>query len=226
MEEIQCNETCYTARFRKVTIISLAILSLSPRSVSNLLRIQPIHSKMTILGAYSVLKAKLNNAHRALAAFSQESIRNQISPGSKFTLITQNIDSLSPAANKELARFLPADNLESVDVIEMHGRLFDVLCNSTDCDHVEFNTDSPICGALAGTENLIDKKIMDPIVDLKDLPRCSKCNSLARPGVVWFGEIPHRLDEIDGLVEEADLCLVIGTSAVVRYHHSDRAAFH
>jgi len=179
--------------------------------VSHLLRIHPIHSKNTI----SVLKAKPNNAHRALAAFSQESIRNQISPGSKFTLITQNIDGLSPIANKELVKFLPADNLESVDVIEMHGRLFDVLCTNTDCDHIEFNTASPICDALAGTEELVDMKVMDPNVELKDLPRCSKCNDLARPGVVWFGEAPHRMDEIDGLVEEADLCLVIGTSAVV-----------
>ena len=162
-----------------------------------------------------MLGAKPNNAHRALAAFSQESIRTQISPGSKFTLITQNIDGLSPAANKELANFLPADNLEQVDVIEMHGRLFDVLCTNTDCNHIEFNTDSPICDALAGTEEYIDTKIEDPIVELKDLPRCSKCNGLARPGVVWFGEIPHRMDEIDELVEAADLCLVIGTSAVV-----------
>jgi len=130
-------------------------------------------------------------------------------------LITQNIDGLSPKANEELAKVLPADNLELVDVIEMHGRLFDVLCTNTDCNHTEFNTASPICEALTGTEKIIGKGIMDPIVDLKDLPRCSKCKELARPGVVWFGESPHRMDEIDELVEEADLCLVIGTSAVV-----------
>jgi NAD-dependent deacetylase sirtuin 5 len=167
-----------------------------------------------VLGVYSVFKARPNNAHRALAAFSQEPIRNRISPRSKFTLITQNIDGLSPAANKELSDFFPADNLEPVDVIEMHGRLLDVLCTNTDCNHVEFNTTSPICKALAGTEKHIDKS-EDQIVDSKDLPRCSKCNGLARPGVVWFGEMPHRLDEIDDLVEHADLCLVIGTSAVV-----------
>jgi NAD-dependent SIR2 family protein deacetylase len=72
-----------------------------------------------------------------------------------------------------------------------------------------------ICNALAGTEKHIARKIEDPIVELKDLPRCTKCNALARPGVVWFDEMPHRLDEIDELVEGADLCLVIGTSAVV-----------
>lgn len=168
-----------------------------------------------------MLNAKPNNAHRALAAFSHASIRNQIAPGSKFTLITQNVDGLSPKANAELAAILPADKLdpEPVDVIEMHGRLFDVLCTDTDCDHMEHNTASPICDALLGTEKITGKRIKDPIIDTKNLPRCSKCNALARPGVVWFGEIPHRMDEIDELVEDADLCLVIGTSASVSVWH-------
>jgi len=80
---------------------------------------------------------------------------------------------------------------------------------------IEYNTSSPICDALAGTEEIVGKGIMDPIIDSNDLPRCSKCGHLVRPGVVWFGEMPHRMDEIDELVEKADLCLVIGTSAVV-----------
>lgn len=172
-----------------------------------------------------MLKAQPNDAHRALAAFSLASIRNQVAPGSTFTLITQNIDGLSPISNKEMAKALGADDLEPVDVIEMHGRLFDVLCTNDDCDHVEFNTASPICEALAGTEELVGKGIKDPLIHLKDLPRCSKCNELARPGVVWFDEVPHRMDEIDELVEKADLCLVIGTSAVVSQHcHTLRLA--
>ncbi|KAL1727153.1 DHS-like NAD/FAD-binding domain-containing protein [Schizophyllum commune] len=49
-----------------------------------------------------------------------------------------------------------------------------------------------------------------------DLPRCQKCGALARPGVVWFGEMPYFLDEINSLVFKADMCLVVGTSATVR----------
>jgi NAD-dependent deacetylase sirtuin 5 len=33
---------------------------------------------------------------------------------------------------------------------------------------------------------------------------------------VWFGETPHQLDEIDEVVEKADLAIVVGTSSTVR----------
>ena len=36
------------------------------------------------------------------------------------------------------------------------------------------------------------------------------------PGVVWFGEVPHHLEEIDKLVQKADLAIVVGTSSTVR----------
>lgn len=81
---------------------------------------------------------------------------------------------------------------------------------------MELNFDSPICPALGGTEILVESGIMDPRIPKKDLPRCSKCSGLARPGVVWFGEMPVHLDVIDALVGKADLCLVVGTSSTVR----------
>jgi NAD+-dependent protein deacetylase sirtuin 5 len=52
-------------------------------------------------------------------------------------------------------------------------------------------------------------------IPIEALPKCAKCGSLARPGVVWFGEGIPLLDEIEKLVEQADLCLVIGTSSTV-----------
>ncbi|KZW00486.1 DHS-like NAD/FAD-binding domain-containing protein [Exidia glandulosa HHB12029] len=52
-------------------------------------------------------------------------------------------------------------------------------------------------------------------IPLEQLPRCQKCGALARPGVVWFGEEPRRMDEVFALVEQADMCLVIGTSSLV-----------
>ena len=57
-------------------------------------------------------------------------------------------------------------------------------------------------------------------IDPEDLPRCPKCHSLTRPGVVWFGEpLPtDTLDAIDSFVDESariDLIIVIGTSAKV-----------
>ncbi|KAF9013763.1 hypothetical protein BDZ89DRAFT_1076833, partial [Hymenopellis radicata] len=75
-----------------------------------------------------------------------------------------------------------------------HARhLFDVECTAHDCKHRETITTSPICPGLAGTEAM-----------------------LARPGVVWFGEKPHRIQDIMSLAERADLCIVVGTSSIVQ----------
>ncbi|KAF9534394.1 DHS-like NAD/FAD-binding domain-containing protein [Crepidotus variabilis] len=163
----------------------------------------------------SARKASPNDAHRTLAAFSQPQIRQRIAPGATFTLITQNVDNLSPRANNELAEHLPPGQYQEPSLFEMHGRLFDVLCTNEVCKHVEFNLASPICDGLAGTEDLVEQGVIDPIVDENKLPRCTKCGSLARPGVVWFGEMPHKLEQIDEIVGKADLCLVVGTSSVV-----------
>jgi len=110
--------------------------------------------------------------------------------------------------------FGQAEHVDDMPIIEMHGRLFDVRCTKVP-DHVVFNTDSPVCEALEGTEKMVDKGIIDPIIDKKYLPHCTKCGSLARPGVVWFGEIPPHGGQIDRLVNQTDLCLVIGTSSTV-----------
>ncbi|KAF9076405.1 DHS-like NAD/FAD-binding domain-containing protein [Rhodocollybia butyracea] len=164
----------------------------------------------------SALKVKPNAAHAAIARFSLPSIRQSIAPDSKFTLITQNVDGLSPLALEDaLSKSTDAaDKAAQKSVIEMHGRLFDVQC--TECNHVEFNRSSPICKGLEGTEQLVEKNAMDPEIPFSSLPRCSSCGVLARPGVVWFGEsIPH-LEVIEDIVAEADLCIVVGTSSTVQ----------
>lgn len=53
---------------------------------------------------------------------------------------------------------------------------------------------------------------------LPEIPPTCECGAMLRPHVVWFGE---SLDEEDlsqafGLIEECDLLLVVGTSAVVQ----------
>lgn len=42
------------------------------------------------------------------------------------------------------------------------------------------------------------------------------------PGVVWFEEVPHHLEEIDEIVQEADLAIVVGTSSTVRSTEGER----
>lgn len=51
---------------------------------------------------------------------------------------------------------------------------------------------------------------------LIDRPPCPACGERAlRPDVVWFGEMPYRMDEIYTALREADLFVSIGTSGAV-----------
>jgi NAD-dependent deacetylase len=51
---------------------------------------------------------------------------------------------------------------------------------------------------------------------LIERPPCPQCGTRAlRPDVVWFGEMPYRMDEIYGALREADLFVSIGTSGAV-----------
>jgi NAD-dependent deacetylase len=51
---------------------------------------------------------------------------------------------------------------------------------------------------------------------LIDRPPCPVCGERAlRPDVVWFGEMPYRMDEIYAAMREADLFVSIGTSGAV-----------
>ncbi len=46
-------------------------------------------------------------------------------------------------------------------------------------------------------------------------PHPNGLSSKLRPDIVWFGEIPHHLDESDQVLREADYFLCAGTSGVV-----------
>ncbi|KAI0347513.1 sirtuin 5 [Trametopsis cervina] len=162
------------------------------------------------------LNAPINAAHVALAKFSIDSIRQNITPGSTFTLITQNVDGLSQRALDQVkATHGTEPQSDQPALLEMHGRLFDVACTSSACTHRELNFTSPICEALRGTETLVERNEIEPNISLRELPRCANCGSVARPGVVWFGEEPHHMNTIQKLVDKADLCIVVGTSSTV-----------
>ena len=51
---------------------------------------------------------------------------------------------------------------------------------------------------------------------LIDRPACPACGERKlRPDVVWFGEMPYRMEEIYAAIREADLFVSIGTSGAV-----------
>ncbi len=53
-------------------------------------------------------------------------------------------------------------------------------------------------------------------IDLKfDIPKCNRCKSYLRPDIVWFGEEPYFLPEIDQALRKASFFITIGTSGVV-----------
>lgn len=53
--------------------------------------------------------------------------------------------------------------------------------------------------------------------DLTGESRCECCHTKGnlRPDIVWFGEVPHHLDEIQQILLDCDLFISIGTSGLV-----------
>ncbi len=77
------------------------------------------------------------------------------------------------------------------NVLHMHGRLDQALCGA--CDHRW-----PAPSAMAPGDT------------------CPRCDApAARPDVVWFGEMPYFMEEIDAALWRADMFVSIGTSGNV-----------
>ena len=107
------------------------------------------------------------------------------------TVVTQNVDSLHLRAAEEVVS-VGGDTR----VLELHGNLFRVRC--TACDYRSPHGDE------------IDASSVDT------LPHCPLCGALLRPDIVWFGEpLGSEIEEAFRLAATAQLCLVVGTSAVV-----------
>jgi NAD-dependent deacetylase len=81
----------------------------------------------------------------------------------------------------------------SVNVHEVHGDIWALKCSS--CDY-RGRLDKPVSG----------------------IPSCPQCNSHLRPDVVWFGESlnPVIMRQVYTELERSDVCIVIGTSALIQ----------
>ncbi len=80
----------------------------------------------------------------------------------------------------------------SPDVIHMHGELLRARCEN--------------CGAGMPWPGAMETST--------PCPRCGRHGGL-RPDIVWFGEMPQRMDEIADALRHADLFVAIGTSGHV-----------
>lgn len=147
-----------------------------------------------------------NDAHRALA-------RLALADPGRTTLVTQNVDGLHHrAARMETGTFgehppdqataeeshpVKGPSAEDAYPLEVHGAIHRDRCSG--------------CGVYDEEPAPVDA------TSEATLPRCPECGSLMRPDVVWFGESldPDVIRSSMTAAAEADLCLVVGTSAVV-----------
>jgi NAD-dependent deacetylase len=103
-------------------------------------------------------------------------------------LITQNIDMLHQLAG-------------SRRVIDLHGSYRSARCTS--------------CGkkfemlSYAWWEKSVSGGSTPPVA------RCSACNSVIKPDIVFFGEMVHGFEEAEQMVAHCDLLLVLGSSLKV-----------
>ena len=56
---------------------------------------------------------------------------------------------------------------------------------------------------------------MDEIELNVDLPKCTFCKAVLRPDIVWFGEVPYNLYEIEEMLKNCDVFMIVGTSGTV-----------
>jgi NAD-dependent deacetylase len=140
-----------------------------------------------------VQECRPNAAHLALASLA-------LARGSGARIVTQNVDGLHAVAARDVAATLirPPAAADAAAPLELHGSLFRVRCTA--------------CGARRPHVEPIDA------TSPASLPRCEACAALLRPDIVWFGEPLDDavLGEAIERARTADVCLVVGTSAVVQ----------
>nr|XP_021192963.1 NAD-dependent protein deacylase-like [Helicoverpa armigera] len=139
-------------------------------------------------------KAQPNDAHKAIAKFEQK-----YGSDKSVTVITQSVDGLHAKAGTK-------------NLIELHGNLFMTRCIK--CHHIEANTNSPICEALANRGSPEATEVLSNIPE-SDLPHCNEsgCSGLLRPNIAWFGESLEAdvVNKAEEAMSKCDICLVLGT---------------
>lgn len=80
----------------------------------------------------------------------------------------------------------------SKNVLEMHGSLHRCYCTK--------------CRA---------KMAMASVNMDAEIPNCPSCGGKLRPDIVWFGEIPYYLYEIENALKCCDIFILIGSSGMV-----------
>ncbi len=83
----------------------------------------------------------------------------------------------------------------NTNVVHMHGELLKSRCANEGCNRPAF---------------FDDKLYMSE----SDIPHC-QCGAFIRPHIVWFGEMPFAMREIQEAVRSCDIFVTIGSSGAV-----------
>ena len=79
----------------------------------------------------------------------------------------------------------------SKNIFHIHGRIDECVCMN--CGHV-----------------------IETLGDVESDDICPKCQAdMLKPNIVFFGEMPQYMDEVDKMLAECDMFIAIGTSGVV-----------
>lgn len=152
-----------------------------------------------------MLRARPNAGHVALASLAATGLAG---------VLTQNVDGLHTAAG-------------SPDVIDLHGRLAEVICLA--CGEVSDRADLQVRLAAAnpdaaGFDIAPGQAELRPDGDLEVddhrsfvVPDCETCGGVLKPHVVFFGEsVPReRVTRAYALVDGAEVLVVLGSSLAV-----------
>lgn len=140
-----------------------------------------------------------NEAHKALG-------RLDAAWDGELLIVTQNVDDLHERGGAER-------------VLHMHGELKSGWCLS--CDNrtpwlgpMKTVSPEPVEGRLSNRDADFDKLSPNGGGQRPACPSCGEAGHV-RPDVVWFGEMPYRMEEIEAALEACDLFVSIGTSGAV-----------
>jgi len=150
---------------------------------------------------YDARRAKLgtvqpNAAHAALARLDAE-WRGEL------LLVTQNVDDLHERAG-------------SKRLVHMHGELASGWCLA--CDE-RFPWTGPMSPSSARPEPVEgERSHFDKLnVSAEAANLCRSCGAAGqvRPDIVWFGEMPYAMEQIEDALQTCDLFVSIGTAGAV-----------
>ncbi|KIY42890.1 DHS-like NAD/FAD-binding domain-containing protein, partial [Fistulina hepatica ATCC 64428] len=169
-----------------------------------------------------MMDARPNAAHYAIAKLADPTVRRSLMPclseDAPPLHVTQNIDKLYRVAVREMYG-------GGTHFIEMHGSAFKTVC--TQCQYVRTNFGERVLSPALDGATLQEDPTSASSTPISQLPRCGgdawtpgsnrhgRCGGLLRPAVVWFGEHPHELGELNRVLNWTDVLILVGTSALV-----------